>query len=374
MSLYCTTVCARWERSAKNPRNNPEPWRSPVARALGSSQTNNKHSPMFDDFAEGKKKSGRPKTEVQELKSIPAHLIVQWKEEFKRRSRVRCPCSGCWLEFPSIYGVKYHYQRCQGTTVAEKLSHGCPYCEAVFATKIRLEKHKLWNHPERTSMEPKDEQNMQKTTHVKSIKKRPMENSPPSPVFFKVKKTHEASMPSQNGELSHLRVDRKPHTQNQTPPLHQSSPSAPAQIQTQSQTQIQSPSQSQSQSTSSDAGGSESEEGQAPSYTDEDPERMKHRRKQKTPKKFTGEQPSISGTFGLKGMTKVEEKLKAGRVKRPEGNTVIEEPQKRPTPVSTKKDPATTSSGKKSCSSPLEICLKTHELSSLTAYPVKVCA
>ncbi|KAL7985676.1 hypothetical protein Chor_004246 [Crotalus horridus] len=33
---------------------------------------------------------------------------------------------------------------------------------------------------------------------------------------------------------------------------------------------------------------------------EEDPERMKHRRKQKTPKKFTGEQPSISGTFGLK--------------------------------------------------------------------------
>lgn len=26
-------------------------------------------------------------------------------------------------------------------------------------------------------------------------------------------------------------------------------------------------------------------------------------RKQKTPKKFTGEQPSISGTFGLKGKT-----------------------------------------------------------------------
>lgn len=45
-----------------------------------------------------------------------AHLIVQWKEEFRRRSRVKCPCSGCWLEFPSIYGVKYHYQRCQGVS------------------------------------------------------------------------------------------------------------------------------------------------------------------------------------------------------------------------------------------------------------------
>ena len=82
-------------------------------------------------------------------------------------------------------------------------------------------------------------------------------------------------------------------------------------------------------------GGSDSEGGSLPpSYLDEDPERMKHSkitadllswlhflitlaqyvfdhsllcfslepgRKQKTPKKFTGEQPSISGTFGLKG-------------------------------------------------------------------------
>ncbi|XP_072305873.1 zinc finger protein 512B isoform X2 [Eucyclogobius newberryi] len=302
--------------------------------------TSSKRGPMFDTFdTEGKKNSSRPKTEVQELRSIPAHLIAQWKEEFKRRSRVRCPCSGCWLEFPSIYGVKYHYQRCQGSIVAEKLSYGCPYCEAVFATKIRLEKHKLWNHPERTAMEPKAEEQKIHKSHVKSsVKKRPMENSPPSPVFFKVKKTHEASLPSQNGEVSHQRTDRKPHVQNQSSPnLHQSAPSLPAQLQSQSQ--------SQSQSTSSESEGSESEEGLASSYLDEDPERMKHRRKQKTPKKFTGEQPSISGTFGLKGMTKVEEKLKAGRVKRPEGSSVIEEPQKRSSSVSSKKDPATTSSG-----------------------------
>lgn len=308
-----------------------------TARAAPAPETNNKHSPMFDSLAEGKKKGGRPKTEVQELRNIPAHLIVQWKEEFKRRSRVRCPSAGCWMEFPSIYGVKYHYQRCQGASVAEKLSHGCPYCEAVFATKVRLEKHKLWNHPERTAMEPKDEEQRIHNSHGKSnSKKRPMENSPPSPVFFKVKKTHEASTPSQNGELSHHRTDRKPHIQSQTSPvLHQSAP-----------TPVQSQSQSQSQSTSSDAGGSESEGGSLPpSYPDEDPERMKHRRKQKTPKKFTGEQPSISGTFGLKGMTKVEEKLKAGRVKRPEGGAVSEEPQKRPSPVSSKKDPASTSSG-----------------------------
>ncbi|XP_070695710.1 zinc finger protein 512B isoform X2 [Pempheris klunzingeri] len=303
-------------------------------RTTPGPENNNKHSPVCDEPAEGKRK-GRPKAEVQELRSIPAHMIVQWKEEFKRRSRVKCPCSGCWLEFPSIYGVKYHYQRCQGATVAEKLSHGCPYCEAVFATKVRLQKHKLWNHPDRVSMEPKDEQpKLQKTPVKSNTKKRPMENSPPSPVFFKVKKTHEVSTPSQNGELAHQK--RKQHSHSQpSQQIHQSQP-----VQPQSQ-------QSQSQSTSSDGGDSESEGGSLPpSFPDEDPERMRHRRKQKTPKKFTGEQPSISGTFGLKGMSKVEEKLKAGRVKRSEGSGFSEEPQRRHTPSqSSKKDQATASSG-----------------------------
>lgn len=43
----------------------------------------------------------------------------QWKDEFKAHSRVKCPNSGCWLEFPSIYGLKYHYQRCQGVKRTE---------------------------------------------------------------------------------------------------------------------------------------------------------------------------------------------------------------------------------------------------------------
>lgn len=48
----------------------------------------------------------------------------------------------------------------------------------------------------------------------------------------------------------------------------------------------------------------------------------------------------------LAGMTKVEEKLKAGRVKRTEGGGLSEESQKRPTTSLSKKDPATTSSGR----------------------------
>nr|XP_046252300.1 zinc finger protein 512B isoform X6 [Scatophagus argus] len=256
--------------------------------------TSPKRGPVCDEPAGGKRK-GRPKAEVQELRSIPA-------------------------------------------TVAEKLSHSCPYCEAVFATKVRLQKHKLWNHPDRVSMEPKDEHHKLQKTPVKfNTKKRPMENSPPSPVFFKVKKTHEVSTPSQNGELAHQKSERKQHSNSQ--PSQQTHQSQPVQHQSQ---------QSQSHSTSSDAGGSESEGGSLPPpFPDEDPERMRHRRKQKTPKKFTGEQPSISGTFGLKGMTKVEEKLKAGRVKRPEGSGFNEEPQRRTgsSSQSSKKDPATSSSG-----------------------------
>ncbi|XP_052396735.1 zinc finger protein 512B [Carassius gibelio] len=278
----------------------------PAETARMCSTENNNHGSSYNEKSEGKKK-GRPRVEVQELRIIPAHMMVQWKEEFKSRSRVKCPCSGCWLEFPSIYGLKYHYQRCQGATIAEKLSHSCPYCEAVFATKVRLQKHKLWNHPERVPMEnksgvtsdtksdPNSEPKQQKSPAKGNAKKRPMENSPPSPTIFKVKKTQEVSRPSQNGECAPLRLDRR-----------------------------------QQQGTSVDTGGSESEGGSLPPpFPEEDPERMKHRRKQKTPKKFTGEQPSISGTFGLKGMNKVEEKLKAGRMKRAEGALFTEESQKK---------------------------------------------
>uniref|UniRef100_A0A8C1WXD7 Zinc finger protein 512B n=1 Tax=Cyprinus carpio TaxID=7962 RepID=A0A8C1WXD7_CYPCA len=270
----------------------------PAEMTRMSSTENDNHSSSYIEKSEGKKK-GRPRVEVQELRIIPAHMMVQWKEEFKSRSRVKCPCSGCWLEFPSIYGLKYHYQRCQGATIAEKLSHSCPYCEAVFATKVRLQKHKLWNHPERVTMEtksgvisdtksdPKSEPKQQKSPVKGNAKKRP--------VIFKVKKTQEVSRPSQNGECAPQRLDRK-----------------------------------QQQGTSVDAGGSESDgDSPPPPFPEEDPERMKHRRKQKTPKKFTGEQPSISGTFGLKGMNKVEEKLKAGRMKRAEGALFTEESQRK---------------------------------------------
>ncbi|XP_036390308.1 zinc finger protein 512B isoform X1 [Megalops cyprinoides] len=302
-----------------------------AARTVGAED--GKHGSSCNEKAEGKKK-GRPRAEIQELRSIPAAMMIQWKEEFKSRSRVKCPCSGCWLEFPSIYGLKYHYQRCQGATIAEKLSHSCPYCEAVFASKVRLQKHKIWNHPERVSQEPKAEPKaepkLQKATVKGSAKKRPAESMAQAPVVCKVKRTQEAQpQPSQNGECAPQKADRKQHAAQQST-SSEASPRTP--------------------------GGSESEGSSLPPpYPEEDPERTRHRRKQKTPKKFTGEQPSISGTFGLKGssclsaprkgMNKVEEKLKSGRAKKVDGNVFNEEPtRKLQTPV-LKKDSFSLCSG-----------------------------
>ncbi|TNN46211.1 Zinc finger protein 512B [Liparis tanakae] len=187
----------------------------------------------------------------------------------------------------------------------------------MFATRGRLQKHKLWSHaPDGVAMEPRDERAaLLKAPASSNAKKRPLENSPPSPVFFKVKKTHEVSAPSRNGELAHQRSDRKPHGQPPLPPPPP--PPPPPHI------HPPPPVQPPSCGTSSDGEGSDSDGDSLPaSFPDEDPERTRHR------------------------MTKVEEKLKAGRAKRSEGSGFSEEPQRRPTPSqASKKDLAATGSG-----------------------------
>lgn len=58
--------------------------------------------------------------------------------------------------------------------------------------------------------------------------------------------------------------------------------------------------------------------------------------------------PALLLTVYNVGMTKVEEKLKAGRAKRPEGSGFSEDSQRRPAATAnhpSKKDPATSSSG-----------------------------
>lgn len=68
--------------------------------------------------------------------------------------------------------------------MAEKFSYGCPYCEAMFATKVHLQKHKMWNHSERVNMgskiavtmepmaEPKAKPKVQKNPVKENSKKR----------------------------------------------------------------------------------------------------------------------------------------------------------------------------------------------------------
>uniref|UniRef100_K7FGZ2 Zinc finger protein 512B n=1 Tax=Pelodiscus sinensis TaxID=13735 RepID=K7FGZ2_PELSI len=259
------------------------------------------------DKAEGKKK-GRPKAENQVLKDIPLPLMNRWKDEFKAHSRVKCPNSGCWLEFPSIYGLKYHFQRCRGGAISEKLTYPCPYCEAAFTSKTQLEKHRLWNHLDRPLPTSKAENKGQKRIGKASGKKRVAESSDSHtihPKQAKVEKTAGRELP-ENGEC--LARSRENKGFQLAAAVAAANPPAKA-----SSGKVPKP-----------QGGT-----QAP-HQEEDPERMKHRRKQKTPKKFTGEQPSISGTFGLKGLAKAEDKAKAHRAKKLEGSSSKDELKKKP--------------------------------------------
>ncbi|XP_063152984.1 zinc finger protein 512B [Candoia aspera] len=293
-----------------------------------------------NDKTESKRK-GRPKTENQALKDIPMPLMNQWKDEFKAHSRVKCPNSGCWLEFPSIYGLKYHFQRCQGGAVVEKRTFPCPYCEAVFTSKTQLEKHCLWNHLDRPlpAAAPPAESKVHKATSKGSGKKRAAEQSAsptPHPKQAKVEKAVALQHP-ENGEhaagsqgIRDLKTAMAGGGGTAATPLGQPPGSRGAKQQASRQAFKQ----------------------------EEDPERMKHRRKQKTPKKFTGEQPSISGTFGLKGLAKAEDKAKAHRAKKLEASLLSShtEDHKKKLPGSSVKREATsiTATGPSTTASPEE--------------------
>ncbi|XP_077192011.1 zinc finger protein 512B isoform X2 [Paroedura picta] len=307
---------------------------------------------VMNDKAEGKKK-GRPKAEGQALKDIPLSLMNQWKDEFKAHSRVQCPNSGCWLEFPSIYGLKYHYQRCQGgekkhtggfrpktAPVLEKRTFSCPYCEATFTSKTQLEKHCLWNHLDRPlpAVVPPGDHKVHKVASKGGGKKRAAERSPSPSVHLKQAKVERALQRPENGEYVANKKDGK---EFQAVVAGGGGGAAPPAAQ---------PSGSRS---------SKHPASQRSAAQEEDPERMKHRRKQKTPKKFTGEQPSISGTFGLKGLAKAEDKAKAHRAKKLEAalssSTVnSEELKKKPTGSSAKKEAAALAAGPPSTASPEE--------------------
>ncbi|XP_054029658.1 zinc finger protein 512B [Dryobates pubescens] len=271
------------------------------------------------DKSEGKKK-GRPKAENQALKDIPLPLMNQWKDEFKAHSRVKCPNAGCWLEFPSIYGLKYHYQRCQGGAISEKLTYSCSYCEAAFTSKTQLEKHRLWNHLDRPVPACRADSKVPKAIGKSSGKKRAAESSACPTVHPKQARTERAAgqehaengeCPAESRDGKEFQIAAAEATAAATPPARSCSGKEAVQ-----------------------------QRGSQASLQEEDPERMKHRRKQKTPKKFTGEQPSISGTFGLKGLVKAEDKAKAHRAKKLEGSTSTEELKKKSPGGSVKKETA----------------------------------
>uniref|UniRef100_A0A8C5TBU8 Zinc finger protein 512B n=1 Tax=Malurus cyaneus samueli TaxID=2593467 RepID=A0A8C5TBU8_9PASS len=226
------------------------------------------------DKTEGKKK-GRPKAENQALKDIPG-------------------------------------------AISEKLTYSCSYCEAAFTSKTQLEKHRLWNHLDRPVPASKVENKMPKAIGKSSGKKRAAESSACPTIHPKQAKTEKAVAQehTENGECLAESRESKEFQIAAAEAMAAATPTAKS-------------------SSGKDAG---QQRGSQASLQEEDPERMKHRRKQKTPKKFTGEQPSISGTFGLKGLVKAEDKAKAHRAKKLEGNANMEELKKKPPGVGVKKE------------------------------------
>ncbi|KAJ1122804.1 hypothetical protein NDU88_001277 [Pleurodeles waltl] len=156
---------------------------------------------------------------------------------------------------------------------SEKLTYSCRFCKAVFASKTRLEKHRAWNHPDKQPTDIRAWNQVQKLPDRGSSTKRFSESA----ISF-TKHTKQARMEK-------LLSKRRPENGEFMPETHGCKESRRSVVDI-----------AESYRELKQDGGSLSPE------EEEDPERMRHRRKQKTPKKFTGEQPSISGTFGLKGM------------------------------------------------------------------------
>ncbi|XP_078507789.1 zinc finger protein 512B isoform X2 [Lissotriton helveticus] len=200
---------------------------------------------------------------------------------------------------------------------SEKLTYACRYCEAAFASKTRLEKHRAWNHPDKQPADIRAWNQVQKLPDRGPAMKRFSE----SPIFF-TKHTKQARMEKLLSKRRPENGEFMPETQS----CKESRRSLVdmAAIRAESYRKLKQDGDSLSP---------EEEE-------DEDPERMRHRRKQKTPKKFTGEQPSISGTFGLKGLVKAEEKGKAGRPMKFEGISQRAEIRRRPLGLSTRREVA----------------------------------
>nr|XP_033770127.1 zinc finger protein 512B isoform X3 [Geotrypetes seraphini] len=187
---------------------------------------------------------------------------------------------------------------------SQKLIYPCCYCDVAFASNCLLEKHKSWKH----------------TQPVPVL---------PSPL---------AAQGQRRIGKKRAAVDANSYARN---PKLVKMDSVSAQRRENGECAAKSQRRGDIPSVPSTATSSCRDSKQESSYAvvpEEDPERMKHRRKQKTPKKFTGEQPSISGTFGLKGLAKVEDRAKANRAKKAEGKSCMQEARRKAPEPAMKKD------------------------------------
>ncbi|XP_069506948.1 zinc finger protein 512B isoform X2 [Ambystoma mexicanum] len=204
---------------------------------------------------------------------------------------------------------------------SEKLSYSCCYCEAAFSSETRLEKHKAWNHAEKLSADIRAWKQGQKLFDRGSVMKRRSGSS----IFF-TKRTKQA-------KIERLASQRHPENGEFASDIRGSKESGITlagleAMRAESLRELKQEGDSLSPE----------EEVEEEEEEEEDPERMRHRRKQKTPKKFTGEQPSISGTFGLKGLGKTDEKSKVGHHRKPEGSCLRTEIRRRPLGLSARRE------------------------------------
>ncbi|XP_030066919.1 zinc finger protein 512B isoform X2 [Microcaecilia unicolor] len=193
---------------------------------------------------------------------------------------------------------------------SQKLIYPCCYCDVAFASNCLLEKHKNWKHTQPVPVPPSPlaAQGQRRT----SKKRATVDANSCARNPKQVKMDNVSAQCPENGECaaeSQRRGDK---------------PSVPS-------------------AATSSCRDSKQESSHA-AVPEEDPERMRHRRKQKTPKKFTGEQPSISGTFGLKGLAKVEDRAKANRANKAERKSCMQEVRRKAPESVMKKDSASYSS------------------------------
>ncbi|XP_029470168.1 zinc finger protein 512B [Rhinatrema bivittatum] len=188
--------------------------------------------------------------------------------------------------------------------LSQKLIYSCCYCEVTFASDSLLQKHKSWKHAQ-----PVPVSTPRARGQRRSSKKRAAVNATScSRNAKKVKMEKVSGKPPENGECG-----------------------------AESQRRGERPCPS---SAAASNGMDSKQEGSQAAVAEEDPERMRHRRKQKTPKKFTGEQPSISGTFGLKGLAKVEDRAKANRARKVAGKSSMQEVRGKGPEAAVRRDPA----------------------------------